>query len=1771
MADDSDLTIAQLMKLTHAALKEECRRANLPVSGTKLILATRVKVFYDNIESTNSNQEGEGQVMLNQSIIDLENQIALLDQRIHLVKLESDIGALHAKRCETQSTPIPKSRHEPIIATSREPNVTYRRPKPKPAPRLSLSNSRGENYVVHSNPDSHLSLDNTNTDDHNTCTSSTTPTNPNSSDNSRAHASNVNSNCLNHASLSATLAYAFQASKMPTPEPEVFSGQVLKYNDWNKSFRRFIDSNPTFTPSDKLFYLSKYTGGEVADIVHGYYTLDDDNAYDVIRDIIHNRYGHPHKISQAFQKRLSEWPNIPANDALALQKFSDFLINCKTAMQTLPNLSFLNHSQENSKLKQLLPAWLKRKWNTEAITYSNNNMDQFPPFEVFAAFIKEQSELLNHPIATEGEQEFSLTVGQAKRQGNRNVQVIHNASVNPELDKPNLKVNTISSDSVRTCKLCKGEHMLYRCDKFKLMKVADRYSFVNNNELCINCLNTNHGKKSCALRLFCRFCSKSVGHNALLHDALIKSDSKVYQNDNSKPDDTNVSKAASLSCHYATRSNTSMVVPVYVSHEDNPNHEVLTYAMLDTQSQITFITDSIAQSLTKSDQTVSMELSTMTSVNERVNSNRYRKLIVRGYNQQAKIMLDKSYGCTDIPNNHQIPSIYDLKQWPHLAKVADEFPPVFDCGIGLLIGYDNHYASFPIDKVPNLPLSNNFSVPYAIRTVLGWSMVGPVSPIINPPNEVSESGNGNKEPFLNSQVHRVAANISIAKATAVPIDVVRQLEKGFDLPGDNDQSVNSIDDVEFLSLLKTSIKQDIEGVYSMPLPFRGGNPPQFPNNKSQARLRLKSLERKFKDATIYEKYNHFMNELLESGDAEPVPLEQLNMENKWYIPHHFVTNPKKPNKFRIVFDASCKYQGTSLNQTLLSGPNLNNSLVGVLVRFREKEVAIACDIAKMFYCFKVEASHRDFLRFLWYDSNYNIKEYRMTKHIFGATSSPGCSKYGLLQIAKDYGKTRASARWFIENCFYVDDGLYSCTTEQEAITLLSDTRDICSFGGLKVHKIMSNSKEVLRAFPESDLTCDLTQCVGGVLGSERALGVEWNPSSDKLFFKVPLDSVGLSRREMLRFIASIFDPLGLIAPIILNGKRILQRSCNGLDWDEPLPADVSNLWESWISDLRDLDMVLVPRCLRTPGYNSSETRVEIHTFADASENGYGACSYLRIVGTHGLLSCSLIFGKSRVVPLKGSTIPRLELQASVLAAKVGSQLIKELSIDIHAQYYWTDSKIVLAYLHNSQKKLKQYVRNRVLLIRELTKIDNWFHVRSQDNPADIASRGCSVKQLVESCWFHGPPVLNDPSSRMDMYQSNVPDFDIPDNDKEVQVIRESVVVSHCVVADPLSEVILDSIDRLGKLSAAIKFVSIVLYTKETHWKGKWNPSVEILQTAEFYLIRMIQSVYFKVEIEALTRGKAIPASSSLVKLDPILDNKGNLRVGGRTKFSCLLEAERHPVIIPKDTTMTRLIIRHFHEKCAHQGRGITMSCIRAAGYWIVNLTSAVSSYIHTCVSCRKLRRSTEYQKMSDLPSSRVNPSPPFSFVGLDCFGPFEVKDGRKYKKRYGVIFSCLYSRAVHVEICDDLSSDGFINCFRTFIALRGQVRQVFCDRGTNFVGAANELAKSLKELETMKLFLEQAKCEFVFNSPSASHMGGVWERQIRTFRNVLNGVVLHTEGLDSSSIRTVFYECMNIMNNRPLTTIEPDGLEALTPNHLIQMKSSIVLPPPPGQFPSPEQ
>lgn len=700
---------------------------------------------------------------------------------------------------------------------------------------------------------------------------------------------------------------------------------------------------------------------------------------------------------------------------------------------------------------------------------------------------------------------------------------------------------------------------------------------------------------------------------------------------------------------------------------------------------------------------------------------------------------------------------------------------------------------------------------------------------------------------------------------------------------------------------------------------------------------------------------------------------------------------------------------------------------------------------------------------------------------------------------------------------------------------------------------------------------------------ERALGVQWCIESDTFNFTISLRDRPCTRRGILSTISSIYDPLGFVAPVLLEGKTILQELCrNNAGWDDPVPNDVRSKWFIWKAELEELQNFAIPRCYKPIDFGRV-IKAEIHHFSDASFKGYGQCSYLRLVNENGKICCAFVQGKARVTPLKAVTVPRLELTAAVLSARVSEQLKGELDIEITDEVFWTDSRVVLGYIANSVRRFHVFVANRVQEIQDKTSISQWRYVDTKTNPADEASRGLRVRELAQSKWIQGPDFLWKPETEWGVtLTQSVGDAELLSGDPEVKK-----VVSLATAVTPSWPTMVDRLTYFSDWHRAKKAIAICRrYTRLLRsriQKGNDSKIIKKLPSGRSFQPVSIQELY-EAEVVILKAVQQefnpdILPSGPLGKLDPYKDSNGIIRVGGRLNLSDIPGQCIHPAILPKTSHVTEIIIRHFHHKVKHQGRGIMINEIRASGYWVIGAISTVSSAIRRCVTCRKLRGKLQEQRMAELPHDRLESAPPFTNCAVDYFGPFVIREGRKDLKRYGVLFTCMASRAVHVEVSATLETDSFINAFRRFVSRRGPIRQLRSDQGTNFVGARRELKVALEELDNDKIrgVLRRHDCDwFVFkmNVPSASHMGGVWERQIRSVRNVLSSL-LQTNGsqLNHEALETFMCEAEAIVNSRPLTIDslnDPTSLNPLTPNHLLTMKTKVLLPPP-GVFEAPDK
>ncbi|XP_065097354.2 uncharacterized protein [Paramisgurnus dabryanus] len=1533
-------------------------------------------------------------------------------------------------------------------------------------------------------------------------------------------------------SLTQLLQDNIALNRLPVPEPFVFNGDPIQFVEWKAAFTSLIDQR-AITPAEKLYYLKKYVGGPARQALDGNFYRNDNEAYQDAWDKLNRRFGQPFAIQRAFREKLINWPRIPSKDAEGLRRFSDFLNACKDAMPHVKGLDILNDWEENRKLVHKLPDWAALRWNRQ-VTQSLNENQEFPSFKEFARFTSDEAEIACNPITSFHalHSSDSYTEKRNLRDVKRNKASVFTTQIVTDNEKHKSEHRKVKT----SCIFCQdNRHQLHACYKFTEMVLVERRNYIKEKKLCYGCLKPGHSVRDCRHRLFCDHCKGK--HPTALHD-----DNYKRERTASEPE-TNIGAAAtSLSIAGVGSSNTSMVIPVWVSSKNDPTTEKLVYALLDTQSDTTFIDQEVSDGLNADKYPVKLKLTTMSGRDTVLTSEGVSGLRVRGYSSAVQVDLPVTYTKDCIPvNRSHIPTCETAKQWSHLAEIADEIQPLKDCVVGLLIGYNCSRA-----MAPRQVLLGGDEEPYAVRTDLGWSIVG-----------------RSLHTQDTSSSHHLCHRTTVKELPPLtPTDVLRILESDFK-DGNDDSKIVSQDDITFLNILDEGIKKNVYGHYEMPLPFK--TRPSLPDNKGSAMTRLLHLKRKLqRDERYKERYVEFMEEIIEQGDAEQVN-DGGSEGERWYIPHHGVHHAKKPDKLRVVFDCSARYKGTSLNDHLLSGPDMLNNLSGVLIRFRQHPVALMCDIQKMFHQFHVVESDRNFLRFLWWkqgDLNSQPIEFRMKVHLFGAASSPGCANYGMKHLAKENRDIYTQGSRFVMRDFYVDDGLASIETTEDAIQLAREARELCAMGGLRLHKFVSNDRKVLESIPLSERANNVKDMDLSFdeLPLERALGIQWDVESDRFKLNVSLKEQPATRRGILSTVASLYDPLGFVAPVVLKAKVILQEMCRrGTGWDDLLTDELRPKWEQWRSDLAQLDHFTISRTYSPAGFGRV-SKTELHHFSDASMKGYGQCSYLRLQNEEGDIHCALVVGKSRVSPTKITTIPRLELTAAVVSVKISNMLKEELGCIDAEEFFWTDSKVVLGYIRNEARRFHTFVANRIQKIQLSSAPQQWRYVPTDENPADHASRGLTASEFLSSTWLTGPKFLW--NKEIKVATDEVPELTVGDPEVRSVLALITKTTEHVSLVDRLS--------KFSSWSLATRAVARILRRVRNNRSNNLTTVTE-REEAEHCLIKILQKNVYQEELNLLSKGIPLPRHNPLHALDPFLHNDGVLRVGGRLCNSSLPNFIKHPAIIPKDHHITRMIIAYNHEKMKHQGKGLTLNEIRRSGYWIIGINRAVASFIRQCVTCRRQRRPMEEQKMADLPPERLEPSPPFTFCGMDCFGPFLTKQGRKENKRYGLLFTCLSSRAIHIEILEDMTTDAFINGLRCFIAIRGSVRQIKSDQGSNFVGAKNEFRDALKEVDADRLavFLANKQCDFIMNAPHASHAGGVWERHIRTVRSVLRSTLALSSGrLNDASLRAFFYEAMAIVNSRPLTVdnlSDPHSLEPLTPNHLLTMKSVQALPPP-GEF-----
>lgn len=673
------------------------------------------------------------------------------------------------------------------------------------------------------------------------------------------------------------------------------------------------------------------------------------------------------------------------------------------------------------------------------------------------------------------------------------------------------------------------------------------------------------------------------------------------------------------------------------------------------------------------------------------------------------------------------------------------------------------------------------------------------------------------------------------------------------------------------------------------------------------------------------------------------------------------------------------------------------------------------------------------------------------------------------------------------------------------------------------------------------------------------LGLHWSPISDCFIFRLNVPREYCTKRQVLSLIAQIYDPCGFIAPVTMWAKSFMQVLwTKGLNWDDSLPSDLAERWQTFVLQTKELSQIKIPRFTQVCEIDS----LELHGFSDASETGYAAVIYFRSETPQGDVTVRQIIAKTRVAPLKRVTLPRLELCGAHLLAQLVAYCFDVFakSTTFSSVRLWCDSTVALTWIMTPPFKLKTYVANRVAQIQELVPSHCWNHISSVYNPADCASRGLLPSQLPDhSLWWTGPHWLHQPQ---DSWPAST--FQ-PLKDDSLEEIKDTPL-------QVLVSVDQEEWDILFKFSSWTRLCSVMAYVlrfvnnirHSNKLKGPLSPSE--LKSASSRIFKLVQLSSFSDDISALKENK--PVSSRLRRLTPLLDSENILRVGGRLSASKLNYDSRHPIILPKKHHVVNILVDYYHVKHLHAGAQLTQSLL-AQQVWVLSARSVVRSRIYKCLTCFKHRPRNKIPLMGNLPSTRVTPTSAFLKTGVDYGGPFTVKIQNlraiRHTKVYICVFVCFTTKAVHVEVVTDLSSDAFIAALTRFVCRRGLCTDIFSDCATNFVGANNALRKLIHSSgqNQISTFSAENGITFHFNPPAAPHQGGLWEGAIKGVKHHLRRVIgEHVLTLPGFTTLTTQAEAM--LNSRPLTPLsnDPTDLTALTPGHFLIGRPLAAVPEP---------
>lgn len=1524
---------------------------------------------------------------------------------------------------------------------------------------------------------------------------------------------------LDHSSKShakGSTAPRFQSPKLPELEIEKFNGELEKYQEFIDAFTATIDNNPKLDAVDKFRYLRMYLddnkdGDGPKSLIAGFSTTADN--YKEALNIIKETYGKKERIIMSHVSKLLTLETYEKFDKSSLRCLYN---KVKTQIRQLEVLDITSEQYSIflvpivlSKLTHLLRVqWSKYKKEEDI-----NELLEFMQIEIESLEDARQVE-----CAFANDKEKSSTKKNYS-EGKYNQKSSYSHSYNTYNNRPS-SASALSTVAKKKCIFCPkaSDHYVDHCKKVSTLSVEDRRQILLKENGCYCCLKRGHRKQDCyALpHLSCEICKKP--HHTLLHD------DKVTGN---------------VVCASCTN---EVLMPVVKGRILGPTGKQLEInILLDPASDQSFIDSKTSEVLQLKGRNIEISIGGITGHIDKAQTRKVVKAVVKNRHHLEKYKEVELIELPVIVNNMNRPAVNEevlQSKYIKNLQLADDYTKKNDCDINVLLGLTNYYSvvSGKTRRSPEKPI--------AIETIFGWMLVSDSS-------NTCEAG---------------AKIMCMLTTTKQEKEISEQIRKFWEIEEISSENKLewSTNDRKTFDKFEKSLKFE-NNKYTVKLPIVENLENDLYNNKELSKNRfLKKLSRFKKDSKFKEKYEGAVTEYINAGYAEKVN-EKEEQSDSYYIPHQVVIKEESTStKYRLVFDGSASEKGEkSINDKLEKGPVLQPLLNSILLRFRLHKIAITSDVKKMYLMIAIAEEDRDKLRFIWKSNENNQLEiYRNCVLPFGLKSSPFLAIGVVQHHLKKYESTYPYLINELIKSTYVDDLLTGVETESDALNVYETTSKIMKEAGMDMRKWNSNNEKVKKTFENDGVAAESNMSIGSDLEDTfKLLGIVYSPDDDKFQFKsdkiiekVNKSQQRITKRVILSVSSMLYDPMGWLCPFIINAKLIIQMLWeSGVEWDEAVPHEIENQWRNWIKDLVYLEKLKIPRRYTLSPHKVNYNSSEIHTFGDASEAAYGAVTYLKTYDEYGNVEVSLMYSKSKVAPIKKVTLPRLELQAALLGAKMSSFIKNEINIPEIKTYLWTDSSITLHWIKSKSKQYKTYIANRVQQIQELSDPSEWGWCPGDSNPADLPSRGMSMCDLVKSTkWWGGPSWLKQNSESYPKFEENTQPPEELLEKKVLCMVIKSVSKNHSKELRLAGELINPAkYSRFLTLIKTTAYISKYMFNlRHPHDKNVEPINAEDIRKSTNYWLHRIQKDAFSDEISKLMKKQTISKESKLVKLSPYYDETDSLiKMGGRIQYSELSETEKHPIILPYDSELVKILIKDIHIKHLHSGINHTLIAVRER-FWILKARKIVRSIVKSCIICRKYSPVRMKVPMAPLPYDRVNRAYPFQVCGVDFTGPIYVSAGKSVEKSYIVLYTCANIRAIHLELVADQTTESFLRSFRRMTNRRGMISTFYSDNSKTFKSSSKEMQRYVEIMNGKKFqgFLAEKEIEWKFIVDYAAWWGGFYERMMRSIKLPLKKI-LGRSVYSSDEIYTILTEVEAMVNSRPLTYVsdEPDEINYLTP------------------------